>query len=237
MGPARAHLCIQGGQGYYPGQAGGQGGQGYNPGGQDGQGGQGYNPGGQGGQGYNPGGNYLPLDQGGQGGQGYNPGSSAYLPLEPLQQGYNPGGPAFQALEPSVHPGGPNLLPLDPLQQGQNPGVYSPQARPLGGLGAEPGGQCGMVDQCCEQHQQGCCVEGQQCYTYYTQECQTVDAPVCNKRLRNLCHDATVPDCQVKRETKTLVTPLLLPLYSAPFSTCSRRCAGLFQRPRCLSTM
>jgi len=201
----------QGGQGYNPGQQGGQGynpgqqgGEGYNPGGQDGQGGQGYNPGGQGGQGYNPGANYLPLEQGGQGGQGYNPGGSAYLPLEPIQQGYNPGGSAFQALEPSVHPGGPNIMPLDPMQQGQNPGAYSPQAQPLGGLGAQPPSQCGMVDQCCEQHQQGCCVEGQQCYTYYTQECETVDAPVCNKRLRNLCHDATVPDCQVKRETKTL---------------------------------
>merc|ERR1712004_610896 len=56
----------------------------------------------------------------------------------------------------------------------------------------------------------GCCVEGQQCYTYYTQECESVDAPVCNKRLRNLCHEATVPDCQVRRNPGSLMLTQLV---------------------------
>ena len=84
--------------------------------------------------------------------------------------------------------------------------MFNPNARPLGPTPprGQPG-QCGMVDECCGMAQQGCCVEGQQCYTYYTQECESVDAPVCNKRLRNLCHEATVPDCQVRRNPGSLV--------------------------------
>ena len=198
---------VQGGQGYNPGPSGGQGynpggggGQGYNPGG---EGGQGYNPGGDGGQGYNPGGQpYLPLDPSQQ---GYNPGIN-YLPLDLNQQGYNPGSSNFLPLDPSQHPGGPNIQPLDPIQQGGSSGMFNPNARPLGPSppSGQPG-QCGMVDECCGMAQQGCCVEGQQCYTYYTQECESVDAPVCNKRLRNLCHEATVPDCQVRRNPGSLV--------------------------------
>ena len=176
---------VQGGQGYNPGASGGQG---YNP---VGGGGQGYYPGGEGGQGYNP---------GGSGGQGYNPGGQPYLPLEPSQPGF----PSLYPLNPSQHPGGPNIQPLDPVQQGGSSGMFNPNARALGPSTGQPG-QCGMVDECCGMAQQGCCVEGQQCYTYYTQECESVDAPVCNKRLRNLCHEATVPDCQVRRNPGSLV--------------------------------
>ena len=206
---------VQGGQGYNPGVSGGQGynpggggGQGYNPGN---EGGQGYNPGGDGGQGYNPGGQ-----------QGYNPGIN-YLPLDLNQEGYNPGSSNFLPLDPSQHPGGPNIQPLDPIQQGGGSGMFNPNARPLGPSPqrGQPG-QCGMVDECCGMAQQGCCVEGQQCYTYYTQECESVDAPVCNKRLRNLCHEATVPDCQVRRNPGNLVkntpptSPILLVLDAHP---------------------
>ena len=214
---------AQGGQGYNPGSSGGQGynpggggGQGYNPGGEGGQGynpggegGQGYNPGADGGQGYNPGGQpYLPL---GPSQQGYNPGIN-YLPLDLNQQGYNPGSPNFLPLDPSQHPGGPNIQPLDPIQQGGGSGMFNPNARPL--LPTPSRGQpsqCGMVDECCGMAQQGCCMEGQQCYTYYTQECESVDAPVCNKRLRNLCHEATVPDCQVRRNPGSLVKKKHIP--------------------------
>merc|ERR1711936_1222969 len=181
---------VQGGQGYNPGASGVQG---YNPGG---GGGQGYYPGGEGGQGYNP---------GGSGGQGYNPGGQPYLPLEPTQPGF----PSLYPLNPSQHPGGPNIQPLDPVQQGGSSGMFNPNARALGPSTGQPG-QCGMVDECCGMAQQGCCVEGQQCYTYYTQECESVDAPVCNKRLRNLCHEATVPDCQVRRNQGSLMLTQLV---------------------------
>merc|ERR1719166_881278 len=181
---------VQGGQGYNPGASGGQG---YNPGG---GGGQGYYPGGEGGQGYNP---------GGSGGQGYNPGGQPYLPLEPSQPGF----PSLYPLNPSQHPGGPNIQPLDPVQQGGSSGMFNPNARALGPSTGQPG-QCGMVDECCGMAQQGCCMEGQQCYTYYTQECESVDAPVCNKRLRNLCHEATVPDCQVRRNPGSLMLTQLV---------------------------
>merc|ERR1719195_2386538 len=181
---------VQGGQGYNPGASGVQG---YNPGG---GGGQGYYPGGEGGQGYNP---------GASGGQGYNPGGQPYLPLEPSQSGFS----SLYPLNPSQHPGGPNSQPLDPVQQGGSSGMFNPNARALGPSTGQPG-QYGMVDECCGMAQQGCCVEGQQCYTYYTQECESVDAPVCNKRLRNLCHEATVPDCQVRRNPGSLMLTQLV---------------------------
>ena len=221
---------VQGGQGYNPGVSGGQGynpggggGQGYNPGN---EGGQGYNPGGDGGQGYNPGGQ-----------QGYNPGIN-YLPLDLNQEGYNPGSSNFLPLDPSQHPGGPNIQPLDPIQQGGGSGMFNPNARPLGPSPqrGQPG-QCGMVDECCGMAQQGCCVEGQQCYTYYTQECESVDAPVCNKRLRNLCHEATVPDCQVRRNPGSLVKnhPTNFP-YPPCFRCSPSWSACLWQGPRCSPT-
>lgn len=221
---------VQGGQGYNPGVSGGQGynpggggGQGYNPGN---EGGQGYNPGGDGGQGYNPGGQ-----------QGYNPGIN-YLPLDLNQEGYNPGSSNFLPLDPSQHPGGPNIQPLDPIQQGGGSGMFNPNARPLGPSPqrGQPG-QCGMVDECCGMAQQGCCVEGQQCYTYYTQECESVDAPVCNKRLRNLCHEATVPDCQVRRNPGSLVKNHLTNFPYPPCFRCSPSwSACLWQGPRCSPT-
>ena len=64
-------------------------------------------------------------------------------------------------------------------------------------------------------------MEGQQCYTYYEQVrtgagvgsrfdeprqvCENVNEPFCNKKLRNLCHESTVPDCQIRRSPGSLV--------------------------------
>ena len=108
----------------------------------------------------------------------------------------------------------PEVLPA-PVPSGDNGwssgGGPDMTMQPYPYPGGQTGDQCGMVDQCCEMHNQGCCVNGgQQCYKVWETKCKYANKPRCINSYQKKCEKVEMKKCRMVEEIRDIVSKVLL---------------------------